>query len=61
MHQHDECSSTDVVNTPGEADEEDCCYMVDDLLLEVLNRKTPVNSGELNDCICLCAACSEWL
>ena len=36
MHQHDEGSSTDVVHTPREADEEDGCYMVDYLLLEVL-------------------------
>lgn len=38
MHQHDESSSTDVVNTPGEADEEDGRYMVNNLLLEVLKR-----------------------
>lgn len=38
VHQHDESSSTDVVNTPGEADEEDGRYMVNYLLLEVLNR-----------------------
>lgn len=38
MNQHDESSSSDVVNTPGEADEEDGRYMVNDLLLEVLKR-----------------------
>lgn len=38
MHQHDESSTADVVNAPGEADEEDCCYMVNYLLLEVLER-----------------------
>lgn len=35
MHQHDESSSTDVVNAPGEADEEDGCHMVNYLLIEV--------------------------
>ena len=39
MNQHDESSSTDVVDTPGEADEEDGSYMVDNLLLEVLKRR----------------------
>lgn len=39
MNQHDESSSTDIVNTPGEADEEDCRHMVNDLLLEVLQRR----------------------
>ncbi len=39
MHQHDESSSTDVVNTPGEADEEDGRYMVNNLLLKVLERR----------------------
>lgn len=38
VNQHDESSSSDVVNTPGEADEEDGRYMVNDLLLEVLKR-----------------------
>lgn len=38
VHQHDESSSTDVVNTPGEADEEDGRYMVNNLLLKVLKR-----------------------
>lgn len=36
MHQHDKSSSTDVINTPGEADEEDGGYMVNYLLFEVL-------------------------
>lgn len=40
MHEHDESSSTDVVHTPGEADEEDGRYVVDDLLLEVLDNRT---------------------
>lgn len=39
VHQHDESSSTDVINAPGEADEEDSCYMVNNLLLEVLKRR----------------------
>lgn len=39
VHQHDESSSTDVVNAPGEADEEDGCHMVNYLLIEVLKRK----------------------
>lgn len=38
VHQHDESSSTDVVNAPGEADEEDGGHMVNNLLLEVLQR-----------------------
>lgn len=40
MYQHDESSSADVVNTPGEADEQDGRYMVNNLLLEVLKRVT---------------------
>lgn len=40
MHEHDESSSTDVVHTPGEADEEDGGHVVDDLLLEVLDNRT---------------------
>lgn len=39
MHQHDESSNTDIVHTPGEADEEDGRYMMDNLLLKVLKRK----------------------
>lgn len=48
MHQHDECSSTDVVHTPGEADEQDGRYVVDDLLLEVLNRE------QMDTHVCVC-------
>lgn len=40
MYQHDESSSTDVVNTPGEADEQDGRYVVNNLLLEVLKTVT---------------------
>lgn len=39
VHQHDESSATNVVDAPGEADEEDCCYMVNDLLFKVLDRE----------------------
>lgn len=42
MHEHYERSSSDVVDTPGEADEEDSRYMVDNLLLEVLQRRKHV-------------------
>lgn len=38
MYQHDESSSTDVVNAPREADEQDGRYVVNNLLLEVLER-----------------------
>lgn len=38
VHQHDESSSTDVVDTIGEADEDDGGHMVDNLFLEVLER-----------------------
>ena len=38
VHEHDESPSTDVVNTPREADEEDGRHMVNNLLLEVLER-----------------------
>lgn len=39
MNQHDESSSTDVVDTPGEADEEDGRYMVNNLLFKVLKGR----------------------
>lgn len=39
MYQHDQSSSTDVVNTPWEADKEDGRHMVNNLLLEVLKRR----------------------
>lgn len=45
MYQHDESSSTDVVHAPGEADEQDGRYVVNDLLLEVLKKVT--HSAEL--------------
>lgn len=45
MNQHDESSSTDVVNAPGEADEEDGGNMVDNLLLKVLQRETCYSCG----------------
>lgn len=40
VHQHDESSSTDVVHAPREADEQDGRYVVNDLLLEVLEKVT---------------------
>lgn len=39
MKQHDESPNTDIAKTPGEADEEDGGYMVDNLLLKVLKRR----------------------
>lgn len=39
VDQHDESSSADVVNTPGEADEEDGRHVVNNLFFEVLQRK----------------------
>lgn len=39
MNQHDKSSSTDVVDTPGKADEEDGRNMVNYLLLKVLKRR----------------------
>lgn len=38
VHQHDESPSTDVVHTPGETDEEDGGYMMNNLLLKVLKK-----------------------
>lgn len=40
VYQHDESSSTDVVNAPREADEQDGRYVVNNLLLEVLKKAT---------------------
>lgn len=40
VYQHDESSSTDVVNAPREADEQDGRYVVNNLLLEVLKKVT---------------------
>lgn len=40
MDKHDESPGTDVVHTPGEADEEDRGYMVNYLLFKVLQRRT---------------------
>ncbi len=36
MHEHDERSRSDVINTPGEADQHDGGHVMNDLLLEVL-------------------------
>lgn len=49
MHQHDESPSTDVIYTPGEADEEDCGYMMNNLLLKVL--KTQRHGKETKVCV----------
>lgn len=38
MQQHDERTRSDVVDTPGETDEEDGGHMVNHLLLKVLQR-----------------------
>lgn len=45
VYQHDESSSTDVVNAPREADEQDGRYVVNNLLLEVLKKVTHSHVG----------------
>lgn len=40
MQCHDESPRPDVVGEPGEADEDDGGYVVDDLFFEVLQEKT---------------------
>lgn len=39
VNKHDERPGTDVIHTPGEADEEDRGYMVNYLLFKVLQRR----------------------
>lgn len=39
VHQHDQSPGSDVVDQPGEADEEDGSHMVNNLLFEILERK----------------------
>lgn len=38
MHEHDERSRSDVINTPGEADQHDGGHVMNDLLSEVLQE-----------------------
>lgn len=47
VYQHDESSSTDVVNAPREADEQDGRYVVNNLLLEVLKKVTHSHVGQM--------------
>lgn len=39
MQSHDESPRSDVIGEPGEADEDDGGHVVDDLLLEVLQKR----------------------
>lgn len=57
VYQHDESSSTDVVNAPREADEQDGCYVVNNLFLEVLKKVTHSQVVQLlrnvfHKCVC---------
>lgn len=40
MHQHDQRARPDVVDQPGERDEHNGGYMVNDLLFEILQAQT---------------------
>lgn len=51
MYQHDESSSTDVINAPREADEQDGRYVVNNLLLEVLERMKTQRVTTLHECV----------
>lgn len=39
MQGHDERPGSDIVSKPGEADEDDCGHVVDDLFLEILQKR----------------------
>lgn len=42
MHEHDERSRSDVINTPGETDQHDGGHMMNDLLFEVLEDNVDI-------------------